>query len=402
MADLPKNDEMAFSRSRNGRKFSRAIVKPATCMVSVLIFLNQNMNSYVGSDSFPLSISPGFIDECVNLTEFCFDSTKNRSDSQKDALKTLNVTIRMRRARTDRLGSNIYRPLFLYAYSTCMGYNFCIMEGREGLAKWFNFPTCPSDLDNYSPSVGQLFEDQVNQSGTYEFGSNAQNQDEKKLSNAIKHMSEDCLFPSFLRRRWSEMIMQAAQHPDLNSTLANEIFFSNQTSTKVAVHIRRGDFTAWGMRCVWDDIYVQLIKKLRLGLMLMEKVPEVHIFSENYGMIDTKHNISANWSLYEGLADRIHLAPEQGGAGDIAMHIRDWRHFLLADILVVGSTFSRMPSFGRDPSSKLTVLQEYSKVNPWYSYGWTNYSDGSWRMDRLEVHNLPPEWSAVLSSDSSM
>ena len=278
-------------------------------------------------------------DSCTkSITQYDVDATFNFS----------NITMRMVAARTDRLGSNIQRPFSLWAFATCMQYNFCIDDGAEGLARYFNFPTCSLLPIHRVSTTGFLFEDPIDQPGIYDFGIHSQFHDEKLLLKTIHGLDEKCLYPDSFRQRWASMIHSAANHKDVNSTIANELLFTEDIQTKtVAVHIRRGDIGKARGRGVWDEIYVKLIALIRNALEGLGFMPEVHVFSESYGIIDAAHNIYPNWTMYNGLVNHFHLSPEQSGNGDIATHIRDWRHFLDADILVVGGTFSHIPAFGR-------------------------------------------------------
>jgi len=245
-----------------------------------------------------------------------------------------------------------------------------------------------------------------NQFGIYDFGTSfgARGREEKELIHAVGGMSGDCLYPLSVRERWSWMIHKAASHPEINNTLANQNFFwqgerVQDNTIFVAVHIRRGDLVSAGQRCIWDEVYVQLLQKLRGALEQLGKRPVVHIFSEDYGMVDGAHKIFANWTLYNGLVDEFHLAPRQKGDGDPAMHIRDWRHFLMADILVTGGTFSRVPAYGRrswrademeDGIKGLTIWVGRSPYGlPCFTYGWTDYGNGVWKMDKVTFYNMP-------------
>ena len=61
----------------------------------------------------------------------------------------------------------------------------------------------------------------------------------------------------------------------------------------VAVQIRRGDQASAGRKVVHDEFYVGLLRQLRHILEKAGKIPEVHVFSEDYGMINLKKKMSA-------------------------------------------------------------------------------------------------------------
>jgi len=353
------------------------------------------------------------LQENINLTEFN---------------PTSNTLIRMVCPRTDRMGSSISRPFNLMTYAACKNYSFCILSGQEGLARYFHFPSC-SPMYNQWPRK-RLFHDDIleNSSGVYDFNYNynalthtcggRNNAQESILENAVKALKQvhvpsknsgfDCLYTPLLRQRWAQMIHKAGSHPDINKTLANQNFFGQDGNIEIihdaddntiiiAVHMRRGDYADWGKRCVWDEIYLQLLRKLRSALIRLGKKPVVHVFSEAYGMIDGRHNITTNWSLYDGLVDHFHLAPKMKGDGDPAMHIRDWRHFVAADIMVVGEgSFSLYPSLARpiwkegDDLRGLTIWPGGGSFGlPSYMYRWTEYANGVWKMDKLKWFNMP-------------
>ena len=59
-----------------------------------------------------------------------------------------------------------------------------------------------------------------------------------------------------------------------------------------------------------------------------------------------------NWTAYAGLVDKdkIHLTPrnELTHAMDMDLNLRDWKHFIIADVLVAGGIFSRIASYACD------------------------------------------------------
>ena len=300
-------------------------------------------------------------------------------------------------------------------YAACKKYGFCIMPGEEGLAKYFSFPTCNTAYKDL-PHKWLIRDDVIeNSSGIYDFPAlYVKDTQLEAVVRSILHVPSnnsgfDCLYPPLLRQRWSQMIHKAGSHPDVNNTIANQNFFwqngslnerihdNNDNTITVAVHMRRGDFTNWGKRCVWDEIYVQLLQKLRDALIRLGNKPIVHVFSEAYGRIDDGFNLTANWTLYDGLVDYFHLAPEMKGAGNPAMHVRDWRHFITADIMVVGEgSFSKQPSYARPIWKEggdirgLTIWPGGGWFDlPSYMWEWTNYGNGVWKMDNLTLTNMP-------------
>lgn len=246
------------------------------------------------------------------------------------------------------------------AYALCHGYSFCIVEGRENLAKSFNFPTCSSYVINNTK--GEIsFDRPINESGTYWFG----------YTNAIGLYSSvyddmDCTFQPSTRTHWKEMILGAEQHYDDPNSVVHEDFFVKDANTvTVAVHIRRGDITQASRNDVFlsDELMVVAIQSVKDMLIKAGKEADIHIFSEDYGQ--------TNWTTYtcEGLVtiENMHLVQKEiiesnktqtmgGHPISMEMNIRDWKHFVNADILLVGSTFSRIPAYGRNDPDPETGL----------------------------------------------
>lgn len=129
---------------------------------------------------------------------------------------------------------------------------------------------------------------------------------------------------------------------------------TNENTTTIVVHIRRGDYLEAGRKVLWDETYMALIEKLRAIVERTGKTPQVHIFSEDYGSIapykDGDLPKALNWSLYDGIVDPrdMHLAPDMreskkglkthkarqkaNNVMDMSLNLRDWRHFVEADI----------------------------------------------------------------------
>ena len=268
----------------------------------------------------------------------------NTNEKEKHTRTRLNVTIAMRFPRKDRLGSNVQRPLLLMAYSHCMGYNFCIGSGRAGVSEVFGFPTCPANITDVH--VGRIFETEVNRSGFYDFV-----RDEVSLLKAVSENVECALSASF-RKTWRDMVFSAPQFQDPNAVASQDLFRNTTSAVTVAVHIRRGDIADGNPIFILDNVFVSIIKDLQERLAKAGRESEVHVFSEDYGF--------TNWTAYEGLVDKdkMHLAPrnQKKHAMDMDLNLRDWKHFINADVLVAGGTFSRIASYARDEADKVTGL----------------------------------------------
>jgi hypothetical protein len=265
-----------------------------------------------------------------------------------------NVTIIQKYGRTDRLGSNMQRPFFLMAYADCRGYKFCIRneEGQNFPQLYldaFSLPICSRNVVE-SANAGELGVVPVNASGVYRFVDK-----DKWLLKLMSSKLANCAFTKPFRETMRNMIMDSTNRGEFKgSTIANEDFFTNKEVTTIAVHVRRGDIHE-GRRDIFltDELFVVTIKKLREMMSKAGRSSEVHLFSEDYGTV--------NWTAYDGLVDQFHLAPQinsatRGSKMDMHLNLRDWKHFVKADILVAGGSFSRLPGFSRADPDMATGL----------------------------------------------
>jgi len=284
-----------------------------------------------------------------------------------------DIVIEMKYVRPDRLGSNIQRPLNLMAYVNCNDFKFCIKEGSFGPAKYFDssIEACPPNTPNlklYKILDSTLLNTPPITPGQYTFL-----RDDGPLIDWMKK-NIDCGFDDVMRRKWGDMIINASLSPHIsNSTLAEEELFESTDDPNVvtvAVNIRRGDYIDWNRKPYLDQFYVALLRRLRSILQKAGKSPEVHVFSEDYGLVHKVFNITRNWTMYDDLVEHFHLAPDMRGGGyhsmNMDLNLRDWRHFVKADILVVGGAFSRVPAFGRpehpNPKTGIPLTIDYEET----------------------------------------
>jgi len=376
-------------------------------LLFVLVVMNPNISSM--TDDWYSKMTAGDVMEPEHQREKERTAVATWIDPDFSFAKgeTINrdVVIQMRYPRKDRLGSNIKRPVYLMAYAHYYSQYFCIMEGRLGLANHFSngFEVCPEGLaDKLGWEGEEIFEHApLNKSGVYVF--KRRDRDLEQWFN--RH--QDVVFDEVLRKKWGNMIVDASLYSKLleNTTLARQDLFEpshtdNPNRVTVAINIRRGDFLHWSRGLMLDQYYVILLRQLRSILTQMGKSPEVHLFSEDYGMIDHKLNITRNWTMYEGLVQHFHLAPDMNihntsHVMDLDLNLRDWRHFILADVLVVGATFSRMPALGRpllpDPTTGLPLT-----IHMGGDTNRTNYnillSKYGFKPDKFSIRNLPKVW----------
>jgi hypothetical protein len=91
--------------------------------------------------------------------------------------------------------------------------------------------------------------------------------------------------------------------------------------------------------------------------------------------------------------DRTH-----GHAMDTELNLRDWQHFIRAEILIVVGTFSATPALGRpkhpDPKTGLPLTihlydsRDNDRSKTKYKYGLTEYDYGQ-VPDQFQLINLP-------------
>ena len=284
--------------------------------------------------------------------------------------KSSNVTIIMTRARGDRMGSQFRQLFTLSAFADCNGYNFCLHEASSlEYSTEFGPPICPKDYEvgvQNDYDFGRTGHTEISEPGNYHFNHKG-TQRVRFMEKQIFTLNNDrsCLWSKPFKQYWKRKLLQTPTKGAFkNSTTANENLFTNQNHSHnatnivtIAVHIRRGDITYELRRdkFISDLVCIAAIKEVRKLMEDRGKVPEVHIFSEDYGTI--------NWTAYEGFVDYWHLAPQmndplKGDNMDWELNVRDWMHFIKADVLLIGGTFSWMPGSmrdGPDPSTGLPL-----------------------------------------------
>jgi len=341
------------------------------------------------------------------------------NDSTTTTTNDVNVYIQMAFPRKDRLGCHMKRPLFLMAYAHCHNVQFCIGR-RRGFAHYFaEFDTCPRGLTNVEVNWNELLKNDVplnTSTPNVVYVYKKRGNDDRLLEQwRDRHM--DCAFDEDVRQKWGKMIVQASKQ--ISNQTQN--LFENKTKNVVtiAMHIRRGDYSSWGRTLIPDEPCVVLLRRLRHIFEAAGKTPQVHLFSEDYGVVHVKQKISLQWNLYQDVVDFVHFAPDlrqfgvKGGRHllDIGLNLRDWRHFVQADVLIVGSPFSGVPALGRArlaPSSTtglpltLDLWGSFGSGSPtYYQYAWLEYPNGCVYPNVLELHHLPKVWAQYDTIPSS-
>ena len=155
-------------------------------------------------------------------------------------------------------------------------------------------------------------------------------------------------------------LVQNLMYPDFTPTAEKELMSTpprktgSRSTLTIAVHVRRGDIAPGNSRWIPDSTFLQLLRETKREMKCRGagsadgggpgpgRRCAVHLFSE-------VENPAGDWAPYiaDGLVDEMHLA---GAAPDLESALRDWLHFIDADVLIIGSTFSAVPALARSPS----------------------------------------------------
>ena len=271
------------------------------------------------------------------------DPDNNNNDNY-----TLNVTLTFKKRRYDRMGSRIQLPFSAWLVAKYHNWNFC--SPPDPMAQILGFTMCGSGYETLQMlQVGPQHvyaDDGIKENGVYYI-----NRKSNTLWSTIAQYERtnfDTNKTMFTEgdggavEEWRRMILNApiVEHPELNEKL-----WLNLGTIRIAVHVRRGDILP-GIR---NDVWIsdeQIISLIELSIYYMKKQQEkrddtkkieVHVFSEDYGQ--------TNWTMYKPIVDEIHLAPE--GSSNLDLNIQHWKHFVMADVLIVGGTFSSLPAYAR-------------------------------------------------------
>lgn len=270
--------------------------------------------------------------------------------SSLDRTNNINVTLTMRRHRKDRMGSRLQLPLTAWALARHHNWNFC--APHDDMVHALSFPICPSGFLKSTDAMPQ-FEfttvQAITESGIYFV--NPTNNPILRIMNEHEHnSSKTSLWSDSTVNEWRRMILESPLNNGMDSYL-----WSNPKAIHIAVNVRRGDIEPMKRNDVWtgDEQVIALIEMAKHYVHIVRGSVdvEVHLFSESYG--------TTNWTRYGDLVDYFHLAPK--GSNDINLNIRDWKHFVQADVLIVGGTFSLIPAYSRldlaDRGLPITVYQ---------------------------------------------
>ena len=127
--------------------------------------------------------------------------------------------------------------------------------------------------------------------------------------------------------------------------------------TNIAIHIRRGDITPKYYPHAYfpNKYFIKLINKLKQKY----KNHNIHIFS-------CKSN-EEGWSDFEDLDVELHLR-EDWSNDNLKYEKIDMVHFIKADVLVIGGTFSYVPAFFNLNDVYYPNKYWHPKLNHWINY----------------------------------
>ena len=317
-------------------------------VAAVVLYYINNSLSYINETRNGTSQLNAATEDLSYLSSNNISSLSQRVselDLDNDNNIKLNVTLTFKKRRYDRMGSRIQLPFSAWLVAKYHNWNFC--SPPDPMAQTLGFTMCGSGYDTLQMlQVGpqhMYADDGVRENGVYYI-----NRKSNTLWSTIAHYerTNNTMFTEGdggAVEEWRRMILNAPisqSHPELNEKL-----WLNLGTIRIAVHVRRGDILP-GIR---NDVWIsdeQIISLIELSIYYIKKQQqkrddtkkiEVHVFSEDYGQ--------TNWTMYKPIVDRFHLAPE--GSSNLDLNIQHWKHFVMADVLIVGGTFSSLPAYAR-------------------------------------------------------
>ena len=320
-------------------------------------------------------------------------------------------------ARNDRFGSFLQVAVAAMTVAAHENWQFCAPKPYVQNVYWFartGFPVC-SDEITAGPKLPMPWNpEDVHGEGVYEAPEERPSTPDREGLGLWEYVQR--LEQANARSGWGaqsslalkQQFMRANQHvemfpgfkPSAEKELAPPRKTGSRSTLTIAVHVRRGDIAPGNMRWIPDSTFLALLRETKRTMKCRgadgaateapaagtagagaEAGPgpgrrcAVHLFSE-------AENPAGDWAPYtaDGLVDEMHLV---GAAPDLESALRDWLHFIDADVLIVGSTFSAVPALARSPSL-LTMYWEGhhgyfggSRFTPHWWLPWKVNADGS-------------------------
>ena len=238
------------------------------------------------------------------------------------------------------MGSRTQLPFSAWLVARYHGWGFC--SPPDPMARALGFQMCMSGYESLKmlqvgPRVMYTEDDNITENGVYSI-----NRKSNTLWNTIanhEHQNASMFTEGAdgAVEEWRRMILNAQLRPEMNQKVWRHV-----GSVRIVAHVRRGDILPGVRNDVWiSDEHVISLIEVAIYYVRRKRGPdvkiEVHVFSEDYGM--------TNWTKYKPLVDVFHLASE--GSDDVELNLRDWKHFVIADVLIVGGTFSSVPAYAR-------------------------------------------------------
>ena len=243
--------------------------------------------------------------------------------------------------RGDRSGSFLQIDLLCYAYANFNKIKFMFLPngimGKKNvscnpdrLRSFFGFN---NDID-YINSDSLKFIKEISQDTLSEIDFQNKN---NEIEHILKINDNTRNFEKIMLKKnpFDEYFpLNFRQHLNSNFKLTNQnnpIYF-NKEMTNIAIHIRRGDVTPTRYKHAYfkNKIFIDIIKTFYKKY----KNPNIHVFG-------CKSN-SEGWDDFKSLNITLHLREDNGWSEEILI---DMQHFIEADVLVIGSTFSYVPAF---------------------------------------------------------
>jgi hypothetical protein len=299
------------------------------------------------------------------------EELKSQSHAQLVVSTNNRVVLALQRPRRDRMGSRLQSPLAAWALSqNFRNWTFCTLQG-EVFSSALGFNLCSEHEPFLATTTNNQSADTATAQKSWSF-KNVQETLENSTTNGasvyfvsprdniawknvyqMENERPESIWNAHTSHAWREMILKFKKVNSTGIPKEPTFLWKRPHARHVAVHVRRGDVgpnTAFRYAYIPDKDVVGTIRAALEYIQRQTKKGssssdvEVHLFSEDYG------HVSKNWmKQYEGLVDEFHLAPE--GLMDVAVNIRDWQHFIDADILIVGGTFSAVPALARPKPS---------------------------------------------------
>lgn len=255
--------------------------------------------------------------------------------------------------RKDRLGSFLGIDLFTYAYCNYNNYEFKFyhiennpyinLNDIHSFLGWDSIIKYTNQTDNFI-RVSELDFSKEKEENIILFDTET-----NKIQNLMNNQS---LFNNYFPFEFRNSLHQ--NFININSYFP--IYFK-KNMTNIAIHIRRGDITQEYYTHAYfsNKYFIELINELKQKY----KNYNIHIFS-------CKTN-NEGWNDFNNLDVKLHLR-EDWSNDNLKYEKIDMVHFIKADVLVIGGTFSYVPAFFNLNDVYYPNKYWHPKLNHWIDY----------------------------------